>query len=241
MKERSLRGFVMFGTPEYMAPEQVAGDAIDPRTDIYALGCVLYEMLTGIPPFDGPTFAVMGRQLRAAPRPLQARMLGGPVPGGLKEVVSRAMAKDQKRRFATARAMRAALEETLLSGRRRQAARTAMAAALLAIAGGAVAGVSAREVHKLLGPLDTEPSAASTTTIAPTLTHTPTPTLAPAPAPAAAPAAAAASAAAAAAAAAAGAATTSASVGSGRAAAAAPKDGASPSSRRALSLSSRRL
>jgi serine/threonine protein kinase len=252
MKERSLRGFAMFGTPEYMAPEQVAGEAIDPRTDIYALGCVLYEMLTGVPPFDGPTFAVMGRQLRAAPRPLHARMLGGPVSSGLKEVVTRAMAKDPKRRFATARAMRSALEETLLSGRRRQVARSVMAATLLAIAGGAVAGISAREAGKLL-PLEMDPAAAPAVTAgnglpgAPAvragtqavISSTPAPPIAPAPALALAPATAPTTATAPATAAAT--ATPPASAGGGRAAAAAQKDAPSPASRRALSLSSRRL
>src|SRR5262245_11819594 len=62
----------IIGTPAYMSPEQAAGDrAIDGRTDIYSLGCVLYEMLAGEPPYSGPTAqALIARVMTETPRPL---------------------------------------------------------------------------------------------------------------------------------------------------------------------------
>lgn len=60
------------GTPRYMAPEQMAGDAVGPRTDLWSLGAVLHEALTGSPAFDGPTPVAIAQQQRAGPAPLQA-------------------------------------------------------------------------------------------------------------------------------------------------------------------------
>ena len=69
-KEKRQKGFAIFGTPEYMSPEQVAGESVDARCDLYALGCALYEMLTGTTVFEGPSsVVVMGKQLREAPEP----------------------------------------------------------------------------------------------------------------------------------------------------------------------------
>lgn len=60
----------IFGTPEYMSPEQALGEALGPPADVYALGVCCYEMLTGVPPFQGKTFTeVLRQQVRNAPRP----------------------------------------------------------------------------------------------------------------------------------------------------------------------------
>lgn len=144
--EKALRGFVVLGTPEYMAPEQVAGEIVDRRSDIYALGCVLYEMLTGIRAFDGPsTVVVMGMQLRNTPPPPRARAPKRPIPRALEAVVVRAMAKRPEMRFASAAAMRSALEATLLGPERRRARlRHAVAAALSVAAMIGAAGAAAR-------------------------------------------------------------------------------------------------
>jgi serine/threonine-protein kinase len=90
------------GTPAYMSPEQAnAGRIIDARSDIYSLGCVVYEMLGGQPPFTGPTpQAVLARHSVDPVPPL--RTLRPTVPVALQEVVERALAKVPADRFATA-------------------------------------------------------------------------------------------------------------------------------------------
>jgi serine/threonine protein kinase len=145
-KERALGGFAVLGTPEYMAPEQVAGDAVDARTDVYALGCVLYEMLTGARAFDGASCViVMGKQLRETPRPPRACAAARSVPRTLEAVVVRAMAKSPAARFATAGAMQAALEEVLLAPKRaHERARGVATAALSGLAMLVAASAAAR-------------------------------------------------------------------------------------------------
>jgi serine/threonine-protein kinase len=142
-KERILGGFAIFGTPEYMAPEQVAGDPIDGRTDVYALGCVLYEMLTGVAAFGGPSsVVVMGMQLRETPPPPRARAPSQAIPAAVEAIVLRAMAKRPDERFPSAEAMREALEQTLSMPARRhaRAQRVAAAATLTLSIVGAAAG-----------------------------------------------------------------------------------------------------
>jgi serine/threonine-protein kinase len=121
-KERALRGFAIFGTPEYMAPEQVAGDAVDGRTDVYALGCVLYEMLTGTRAFDGPSsVVVMGKQLRDTPLPPRVQARARAIPVVLDAIVMRAIRKDPAERYPSAAALREALEEATAAPARRWA------------------------------------------------------------------------------------------------------------------------
>jgi eukaryotic-like serine/threonine-protein kinase len=99
---------VTVGTPAYMSPEQAGGGEVDARTDIYALGCVLYEMLVGEPPFSGPTTAaVLLRALTETPRPVRATRPATPV--ALEAAVSRAMARVPADRFASAAELAAAL------------------------------------------------------------------------------------------------------------------------------------
>jgi serine/threonine-protein kinase len=91
---------ISVGTPAYMSPEQAAGDRVDGRSDIYALGCVLYEMLTGEPPFAGPSpQAIMARKLSASPPSLSATR--ETIAPALEHVVHRALARLPADRFDT--------------------------------------------------------------------------------------------------------------------------------------------
>ena len=107
--EAITRTGLAIGTPQYMSPEQATGAKdIDARTDIYALGAVLYEMLTGEPPFTGRNAqAVVSRSLTEAPRPLSATRAG--LPPGLDALVIQALAKTPADRQPTAGALADAL------------------------------------------------------------------------------------------------------------------------------------
>jgi eukaryotic-like serine/threonine-protein kinase len=91
----------VMGTPEYISPEQVKGKRGDGRSDIYALGVMLYEMLTGKAPFQGPNpFAVMNDRLLNNPIP--PRELDPSISPQLQEIIYRALERDPKNRYATA-------------------------------------------------------------------------------------------------------------------------------------------
>ena len=84
----------LLGTPQYMAPEQIRGEAVDGRTDIYAMGAMLYEMLTGKLPFTGPTvMAILGKHLTDAPQPPRQRRPDLAIPPEIEALVMQALAK----------------------------------------------------------------------------------------------------------------------------------------------------
>jgi serine/threonine-protein kinase len=100
----------MIGTVKYLAPEQVRGERLDGRADLYALGVVLYEALCARPPFTGdtPAATALARLHQVPPRPRQVRAT---VPRGLDAVVMRCLEPDRDRRYPTALELRAALLE----------------------------------------------------------------------------------------------------------------------------------
>lgn len=94
------------GTPEYIAPEQALGDVGCPAADIYSLGIVLFEMLTGSVPFEGSPEVLLTKHLRDEPPPIERGS------DELKRVVSRALQKDPSNRYESATAMADALRNT---------------------------------------------------------------------------------------------------------------------------------
>ncbi|MEZ4363578.1 MAG: protein kinase [Kofleriaceae bacterium] len=104
-----------FGDPRYMSPEQARGDRIDRRADIYQLGCIAYEMLTGAPPFVSErVFDVLSRHVTEAPAPLPSRRPD--VPLWMEAAVARMLAKSPEDRFATTSRLVAALRLGLERG-----------------------------------------------------------------------------------------------------------------------------
>ena len=101
-------GYVI-GSPKYMAPEQILGKKVDERADIYAVGVILYEMLTGVPPYSrGDHMSVMYQHVQGKARPAQE--VNPNLPPGLADLVTKAMAVDKTKRFQTMDEMRTALE-----------------------------------------------------------------------------------------------------------------------------------
>jgi serine/threonine-protein kinase len=107
---QTTQGTVL-GTPEYLSPEQAAGESIDARVDIYALGCILYEMLTGSVPFrgNGPMSTLM-KHLTEKVVPPRKRRTDLTIPESLEKIVLKAMAREKTDRYATMEELATALQ-----------------------------------------------------------------------------------------------------------------------------------
>src|SRR6202030_1387607 len=105
--DMTLTGSIM-GTAQYLSPEQAQGHAVSASSDLYSVGVILYELLTGVVPFEGDTaVAIAFKQVSAEPRPPSA--VNPAVPLALDAIVLRALAKDPARRYASADEFLAAL------------------------------------------------------------------------------------------------------------------------------------
>jgi serine/threonine protein kinase/tetratricopeptide (TPR) repeat protein len=101
---------VMIGTPEYMSPEQVEGKETDQRSDIYSLGVILYEMVTGRVPFEGDTPFTVGIKHKSE-IPKDPKELNSQIPEDLSRVILRCLEKEKEKRYQTAGEVRSELEK----------------------------------------------------------------------------------------------------------------------------------
>ena len=97
------------GTPMYMSPEQARGEPLDIRSDLYSLAAVIFETVTGAPPFRDRTLAAVYARLLNEPAPRASQVAKRRVPRALDDVLARALAKDRAQRHPDARSLRDAI------------------------------------------------------------------------------------------------------------------------------------
>ena len=125
----------VLGTPGYMSPEQAAGGSVDARTDVFSFGVMLYEMLSGVRPFEGQTTReVLDAVEREAPP--SVRTVARRLPGALVRVVDRCLAKDPEERFADGNALLEQLERMRGAAASSPRPRAVAAASVAIVAGG---------------------------------------------------------------------------------------------------------
>src|SRR5208337_3659420 len=107
--EHSTRLGSVMGTLSYMSPEQVRGEELDPRTDLFSFGIVLYEMATGVQPFRGNTYGVIAEAILNRP-PIPPSQINANLPTKIDEIITKALEKDKNLRYQTAGEIRADLQ-----------------------------------------------------------------------------------------------------------------------------------
>jgi tetratricopeptide (TPR) repeat protein/tRNA A-37 threonylcarbamoyl transferase component Bud32 len=111
IKAKGITGAgVMIGTPEYMSPEQVEGKEVDQHSDIYSLGVILYEMITGRVPFEGDTPFTIGMKHKTE-IPKDPKTLNTQIPEDLSQVILRCLEKDKEKRYQSAGGVLSELEK----------------------------------------------------------------------------------------------------------------------------------
>jgi predicted Ser/Thr protein kinase len=109
-RQLSMQGEV-YGTANYISPEQVSGVGTDPRSDLYAIGCIAYELVTGTQPFSGNVMALMHAHVTQKPERPSARLPPDMLPLELDEVIMCLLEKDPAHRFQNGAALKRALEQ----------------------------------------------------------------------------------------------------------------------------------
>ncbi len=125
---------IALGTVQYMSPEQILTEPVDARSDIYSLGCVMFQTLTGRQVFDGRTaFEVMDEHLNKLPATLQSANPGAKIHSDLENVVLKSLAKDPERRYQNVLELKSALESMLVKPKNRLANQAAIGCSLLIV------------------------------------------------------------------------------------------------------------